>query len=252
MTEAEWETSDWPEGMLRVIRQTISVRKLRLYACACCRRVWQWLPDERSRKAVEVSERYADGLATEEELSAAQQKATEALRDAAIDCRRLELLGHPGFTGLRGAEKTAAEPRWYLAVKRLEAARAAKAVARPTRRRSTIVEELVQAAGRALGTGAVGQTVQEIRQYRLWYSSTLRCVVGNPFRPAVVPGPWRGATVVGIARGIYEDRAFDGLPVLADALEEAGCASAEILNHCRGPGNHVRGCWVLDLLLARS
>jgi hypothetical protein len=58
--------------------------------------------------------------------------------------------------------------------------------------------------------------------------------------------------VVRLAQGIYEDRAFDRLPVLADALEEAGCDNAEILSHCRGPGPHVRGCWAVDLSLGKE
>ncbi len=84
--------------------------------------------------------------------------------------------------------------------------------------------------------------------------SLLRDIFSNPFRPAgVVPYwlSWNDATVVKLAQGIYEDRAFDRLPVLADALEEAGCDSAEIIAHCRGRGPHVRGCWVVDLLTGR-
>jgi hypothetical protein len=63
---------------------------------------------------------------------------------------------------------------------------------------------------------------------------------------------WNNGIVVKIAQGIYDDRAFDRLPILADALEEAGCTNADILNHCRQPGEHVRGCWVVDLLLGKS
>jgi hypothetical protein len=58
--------------------------------------------------------------------------------------------------------------------------------------------------------------------------------------------------VRGLAEGIYADRAFDRLPILADALEEAGCTDAEVLAHCRGPGPHVRGCWVVDLILGKE
>jgi hypothetical protein len=55
-----------------------------------------------------------------------------------------------------------------------------------------------------------------------------------------------------MAEVIYADSAFDRLPVLADALEEAGCTISDILDHCRGPGPHVRGCWVVDLLLGKE
>jgi hypothetical protein len=82
-------------------------------------------------------------------------------------------------------------------------------------------------------------------------SNLLRCIAGNPFRPVVCEPPWRTSAVVGLAEGIYADRAFDRLPILADALEEAGCDSADILAHCRGGGPHARGCWVVDLVLGK-
>jgi hypothetical protein len=77
-------------------------------------------------------------------------------------------------------------------------------------------------------------------------------VLGNPFRRTSVDPRARTGTVVSLAHSIYEARAFDRLPILADALEEAGCTDAEILTHCRGPGPHVRGCWVVDLILGKS
>jgi len=83
-------------------------------------------------------------------------------------------------------------------------------------------------------------------------ASLLRDIVGNPFRPVTVDPTWQSNNVVGLAQAIYDDRAFDRLPILADALEDAGCTSPEILNHCRQPGEHVRGCWVVDLLLAKE
>jgi hypothetical protein len=80
----------------------------------------------------------------------------------------------------------------------------------------------------------------------------LREVVGNPFRPAALDLDWltwREGTVPKIARVIYAERRFEDLPILADALEEAGCTSADILGHFREPGAHVRGCWALDCIL---
>lgn len=79
-----------------------------------------------------------------------------------------------------------------------------------------------------------------------------RCIFGNPFRPVALDPGWRTEAVVGLATGIYADRAFARLPVLADALEDAGCANADVLGHCRGPGPHARGCWVVDLLLGKT
>ncbi|QEL16013.1 hypothetical protein [Limnoglobus roseus] len=80
----------------------------------------------------------------------------------------------------------------------------------------------------------------------------MRCVFGNPFRPVAFSPAWRTSTAVGLAEGIYADRAFDRLLILADALQDAGCGDADILGHCRGTGPHVRGCWVVDLVLGKS
>jgi hypothetical protein len=73
-----------------------------------------------------------------------------------------------------------------------------------------------------------------------------------PLRFVTIRPSWLTSTVVALARGIYEDRAFDRMPILADALQDAGCDSDDILNHCRGPGPHIRGCGVVDLVLGKS
>src|SRR5262245_7375188 len=82
-----------------------------------------------------------------------------------------------------------------------------------------------------------------------------REIIGNPFRPPAVDMDWlawNDGTVRKIAQAIYVERAFDRMPVLADALEDAGCDDADLLRHCREPGEHVRGCWVVDLLLGKE
>jgi hypothetical protein len=79
-----------------------------------------------------------------------------------------------------------------------------------------------------------------------------RCIFGNPFRPVAFTPKWRAPTVRRLAEAIYDERAFDRLPILADALEEAGCTDPEILGHCRGGGEHVLGCWLVDLILGKE
>jgi hypothetical protein len=87
-------------------------------------------------------------------------------------------------------------------------------------------------------------------------SILLRDIFSNPYRPAPsLPASvlaWNEGTVVRIAEGIYEERAFDRLPILYDALLDAGCDDEALLSHCRAPGPHVRGCWAIDLLLRRA
>ncbi|HET6575012.1 MAG TPA: hypothetical protein VFG68_15505 [Fimbriiglobus sp.] len=80
----------------------------------------------------------------------------------------------------------------------------------------------------------------------------LRDIFGNPFRPIAFDPSWRTSTAVGLARQMYESRDFSTMPILADALEEAGCDEPPVLAHCRGDGPHVRGCWVVDLVLGKS
>jgi len=83
----------------------------------------------------------------------------------------------------------------------------------------------------------------------------IRDIFGNPFRHSIIDRDWvawNDGTVRRIAQAIYDERAFERMPILTDALEDAGCDNAYILNHCREPGEHVRGCWVVDLLLGKQ
>ncbi len=91
-----------------------------------------------------------------------------------------------------------------------------------------------------------------IRQKPAKLAHILREQLGNPFRPYRLETTWRTETVLALAEGIEADRAFDRMPILADALEEAGCDERPMLDHLRGPGPHARGCWVLDLILNRE
>jgi hypothetical protein len=86
---------------------------------------------------------------------------------------------------------------------------------------------------------------------KLAQPNLLRDITGNPIRRITLDPRWQTETVVALATGIYAERAFDRMPILADALEDAGCDHADILNHCRGDGPHVRGCWVVDLVLGK-
>jgi hypothetical protein len=84
-------------------------------------------------------------------------------------------------------------------------------------------------------------------------AAILREVFGNPFRPVAFDPSWRTSTVLALANGIYQERAIDRLPILADALQDAGCDSDDLLNHLRDPTvPHVRGCWALDLVLGKG
>ncbi len=90
------------------------------------------------------------------------------------------------------------------------------------------------------------------RMERRGECALIRDLFGNPFHPATIESDWldwNDGCVVKMARAIYDEREFQEMTILADALDEAGCTTPDILNHCRQPGEHARGCWVLDLLL---
>jgi hypothetical protein len=86
---------------------------------------------------------------------------------------------------------------------------------------------------------------------RIAQASLVRDIFGNPFRPVIPQPTWRTEAALGLAGAAYAGE-FTTLPHLADALDRAGCDNADLLAHCRGPGPHVRGCWVLDLLLGHA
>jgi hypothetical protein len=219
MTEAEWLACTDPTPMLEFLRGKASDRKLRLFACVCCRRIWHLLVDPRSRHAVEVAERYADGQATEEEREMAAEEAWE------VNVTDNDRAGRAAniAADLPGCE-------WGSAV------------------------GVSGNAAFAVGRNAGGITARQNEQ-RL-QCAVLRDLFGPlPFHPvAVSPSAlaWRAGTIPKLAQATYTHRAFDRLPELANALEQAGCTNADILGHCRQPGAHVRGCWVVDLLLGKE
>jgi hypothetical protein len=215
MTEAEWLACTDPQPMLEFLQDKASDRKLRLFAYACCRHLNHLPADDRTKRAVEAAEQLADGLITEGQRDTFLRAAMEA----AVRRRGLKL-------DRRQASDQAAA--WALHDKAVMAAFA-----------------VFQQAQRAAMRGS---------EERLAQCNLIRDLFGKPFRTVRVDSAWltwNDATIHKLAAGIYDERAFDRLPILADALEDADCTNAEILTHCRQPGEHVRGCWVVDLLLGR-
>ncbi|HYT94756.1 MAG TPA: hypothetical protein VEL76_38925 [Gemmataceae bacterium] len=233
MTEQEWDNRDVPGPLLAFVRRRASARKLRLFACACGYRLWHLFEDKRSRKAVSGAERYADGLVSDRELRAVCDAANAAYqrrwRPADMHVSDREEPSPAAFVAVCIAS---AEPFGYLS--QIPG--------------STFLDYVV--AARLAGD-------PELNHQAEWRALTdlLRDIVGNPFRTATADPAWlswNAGTVVSLASSIYEDRRFEELPVLGDALEEAGCTEEAILSHCHGIAEHVRGCWVLDLILRRK
>ena len=110
---------------------------------------------------------------------------------------------------------------------------------------------LAEAHGRRQGS-SFDRPDAESRELLRGQADRLRDILGNPFRPVVFSPEWRTSTTVALAQGMYDARDLSAMPILADALQDAGCDSDDILDHCRGPGPHVRGCWVVDLVLGKA
>jgi hypothetical protein len=215
MTEAEWLACTYTSGILSPFGKRVSSRKLRLFGCACGRRLSHIVTDERFEEALSVLERYADGLA----------KESDRIRVSKCD----------EFKVVKGGKRTAG----HFA-------------------RSTIhdtAQKTIQRAINYLGVAVASALQTSPKSHSAEYAQNmilLRDIFGNPFRPVTFSPSWRTDTVLSLARQMYESREFGAMPILADALQDAGCDSDDILAHCRGAGPHVRGCWVVDLVLGKE
>jgi hypothetical protein len=244
MTEEEWNRHP-PDGwrMLYHAEEIGSERKLRLFLIACCRRIEHLLIDTRSKTALAGIERHVEGHSTTTELGRLGDLAKEAADAAAPVPYDLEdeLDPYPP-TAAPDAIRYAASLNLTTALDNKPTALtnatylACNAVGGSVFRRTNNVEQARAASAAEIAIHAV----------------LLRDIFGNPFRPATFDPAWRTSTAVALARGMYESRDFTAMPILADALQDAGCDNDDILNHCRGPGPHVRGCWVVDLVLGKS
>jgi hypothetical protein len=234
MTEAGWLACTDPQPMLRFLQGKATKRQECLFGVACCQRVahlfegrrfWTladgqpYLPQPRQfvKKTERLAERptslrFGEYDDKYEDGYADEGHATFAA-DAALYCSH--------------AERASTYAAWAVSV---------------TREGYEEDYDLIQVAPTLPGY-ALERAVQ---------AALLRCIVPNPFRPVLLEPSWLTSTVVSLAQTAYKERAFDRLPILADALEEAGCTNDDLLDHCRGPGPHVRGCWVVDLVLGKS
>jgi hypothetical protein len=232
MIEAEWLTCTDPRRILGFLRDKGSDRKLRLFAAACCRLIWYLLKDERSQKAVEIAEQFADEVARKGDLDAARQDAYAACSALRHGNAALE---NAAWAAQYTTRPIAAHAAHYMA-------------GDPYLARAGAAEMAASAAARGSNENDPAQAIVLITEFAP-QCVLLRDIFGNPFRPVGPDPALRMPKVTALAQAIYDDRLFDDLPILADALEEAGCTNTDILAHCRGPGQHARGCWVVDLVL---
>jgi len=229
MTEAEWLACTDPTPMLDFLRGKASDRKLRLLAVACCYRIWRLLPVA-CQNLNDALERYADGLVTTAEYQAAWRHADAQALDADHD--------PPDTLTYATASVGVSNPPTVPSVSScMDTAASALAYAVAENSPESEYDKKHDAA----------RTQEVYQQVRLVLD-----IFGNPFHPITLNLHWFKPRVVKLTQTIYDERAFNRLPVLADALEDAGCQDADILAHCRQPGEHVRGCWLIDLLLGKE
>ncbi len=210
MKEKAWIESQNPAEMLAFLTADEESRKLRLFGCACCRRIWSSLPGPTEQRAVEVAECSAD----DPMYIAERDSLDEQLQDN------------------------------YLALEGTQAATPVLAVTSVVQRNAMHCAFAADAAAAVNPASAVAESA--------FQAVLVRDIFGNPFRPVEFAPEWRTSAAVGLARTMYDARDFAAMPVLADALEEAGCGHPDVLSHCRGPGPHVRGCWVVDGVLGKT
>jgi hypothetical protein len=244
MDETTWLAATSPLRLLvfarrdlRATRTKAGRRKLRLFACGCARRVWPVLRTDQ-RAVIEAAERTADGLADPDAARRALAATYRWVVPTIVGSVRgffWRMLGRPVET-----DPVASPPAQPMSVGSL--------LARVARRESWVTVHACRPAAAADLTAVRGTKPAVEKRIQ---TELVRCLFGNPFRPTEFNPRWRTSTAVGLATAVYAENAFDRLPILADALEEAGCDDEGLLRHCREDAVHARGCWAVDRVLGR-
>ncbi len=225
MREKTWLACKDPERMIEFLGARVSDRQLRLFALACVRRAWHFVTDKRIPKLVAVLEGVADGKVKSRDRDRARDRSY-AVASAEID----DMQQCIGFD------------LWTAFDKELE-------------REGNDLGECVAAGFGYSAQGDSGNNRKFTKgkaAERAQQPAVLREIVGNPFRPVALDPAWRTDTVRALARQMYDSQEFGAAPILADALQDAGCECAPLLDHLRDPAAHVRGCWAVDLVLGLS
>ena len=241
MTESEWLACQTrPMAMFRYVQRKTTTRKLQLIGCAVCRLLQEHLTDARLQHAISALEQFADGEIAEEKFVHSRSETWQIIPE------NLPILPHHGYV-------------------ELAAARAVSCAINPD-------VQLGIASAIQFVTTSVTWTTQKGNwkhvndQMRNRISGVIHEVIGNPFQKWSRTAPWSEGgliqpdgrtvaltdTVRGLAETIHQLQAFDRLPILADALEEAGITDIALLAHCRSEQPHIRGCWALDVVRGKT
>jgi hypothetical protein len=243
--EHTWLTSSGWGALWSHTWEVGSDRKRQLTAVAACRQIGHLLTDPRSVRMLEFTEAWAEiGDDLTDELWDEREDLYDAAKEAAAA---------PGLSA------GAASAAWAAA----KLGNDAHKVGRAVEGLADVYGYLAAVRAKVLSPGANLNAGERVwghpafvdgrdREGGAAIAAIIRDVFGNPFRPVAFDPGWRTSTAVALARGMYDARDFAAMPVLADALQDSGCEDPDILAHCRGEGPHVRGCWVVDLVLGKS
>ena len=237
MTESEWLSCHVPRPMLEALRTQVSIRKLRLFVAACFGRMVEFHSNRGICNYIELVERYADGSATRDQL----YDTGKQFGEWAILWVISEEPGDPWDEGIRASADVAYHVAYWTQMLWFRDQPDAARVNRDAAAREALRAQMQS----VLHCAKEGEERHQV--------CILREVTGNPFRSVVFAPEWRTDTAVALARQMYEARDFSAMPILADALQDAGCDNEDVLNHCRGASAaHVRGCWVVDGVLGKE
>ncbi len=242
MTEADWLTGTDFSAHVRFVADRLSPRGQRLLAAGFCRAVAYLFGRPELDEALIGIEHYADDMASPAAVERVRQRCRELAQAfyteyaVAVDMGLGNGLRAYVRSELAWAAAFAANSPLPLAEVGVRAARAAVQA-----RTGVVLLVPVESPDSEFAAATAEQSL--IMRGVVWD------VVGNPFRLVEFSSEWRTDTAVSIARHMYESREFSAMPILADALQDAGCDSDDVLNHCRHESGHVRGCWVLDGVL---
>jgi hypothetical protein len=256
MTEQEWLECSDPVPMLAFVGNNARRRKLQLFACACCRRIWKWMDGE-TRVALEAEEALAGGSPDAMHCLVSRKtfletRPVQATPAGPIDARGFtgtsnDLLMNIFALGQHLLHNQAPSPQQHA--RRVVRFALDGAILEVVDGIAAIISDADESEARGEQRTTAPDTVRN--EYRE-HANLLREILGNPFRASSVAVEWLTADVLMLARGIAEEQAFDRLPILADALQDAGCDDQDILDHCRSGGPHHAACWVLDLIFQRD
>ncbi len=245
MYEDEWIGSTDAFKMLEHLRfelwssaENIDERKQRLFACACCRRIWELIPHEIGREAILIAEAHADDHASESDI----RRVTDSLRD----------LPDPYFGSFgRFAEILRSEAGAESMVSVLEDHDQRDTAALLACYSALLLPQFISPIAEAARSMTSSEKRYEVAaEEQKAHCDLIREIFGNPFRHREFDARWKNETTQKLARSMYDDRTFQIMPILGDAIEEAGCTDDTLLSHCRDEGiTHVRGCWVVDSVL---